>query len=195
MKSSGFLRVIRPYNLRALTLRKLWSHYMILKGKAHKFSDDVNTDEIIPAKFLVSTEISELAKSCMDGIRPGFSKSISTGDIIVAGKNFGCGSSREHAPVSIKGAGISCVVAESFARIFYRNSINIGLPILECKEVSKINEKDDLKIDLEKGTVKNITQNKTYKTQGYDFFVQELIDAGGLMRWVKTRIKKSRGDK
>lgn len=162
---------------------------MPLKGKVHKFGDDVNTDEIIPAKFLVTTDPKELGKNCMEGIKPAFSKNISAGDIIVAGKNFGCGSSREHAPISIKGAGISCVIAKSFARIFYRNSINIGLPILECKDIDKINEGNTLEVGLDNGIIKNITQGVNYKTQGYASFMQELINAGGLMAWVKNKIK------
>lgn len=163
---------------------------MILKGKVHKFGDDINTDEIIPAKFLVSTDPKELGKSCMEGIRPEFSKLVSAGDIIVAGKNFGCGSSREHAPISIKGLGISCVIAKSFARIFYRNSINIGLPILECGIIDDIKEDDVLEIDLEKGMINNLTKNTTYKTQGYAAFMQELVNIGGLMPWVKNKIIK-----
>lgn len=162
---------------------------MTLKGKVFKFRDDVNTDEIIPAKFLVTTNPKELGKNCMDGIKPGFTKSVACGDIIVAGKNFGCGSSREHAPISIKGAGISCVVAKSFARIFYRNSINIGLPILECKDIDRISEGDVLEVNLETGTINNLTQNKVYNTQGYAPFMQELINAGGLMPWVKRQLK------
>ncbi|PIQ88574.1 MAG: 3-isopropylmalate dehydratase small subunit [Candidatus Omnitrophica bacterium CG11_big_fil_rev_8_21_14_0_20_42_13] len=161
---------------------------MIIKGKVHKFGDDINTDEIIPAKFLVSTDPKELGKNCMDGIEPGFSKNISVGDIIAAGKNFGCGSSREHAPISIKGAQISCVIAKSFARIFYRNSINIGLPILECEKADEFNNGDELEIDLEKGEIKNITQDKVYKTEKYARFMQELINAGGLINWVKQNL-------
>ncbi len=161
---------------------------MILKGRAHKFRDDVNTDEIIPAKFLVSVDPKELGKNCMEGIKPGFVKTIKQGDIILGGKNFGCGSSREHAPISIKGAGISCVVAKSFARIFYRNSINIGLPIVECKDINKIKENDELSIDLEKGIIRNITQNKIYQTGSYAPFMQELINSGGLMKWVKKNL-------
>ncbi|MEK6715378.1 MAG: 3-isopropylmalate dehydratase small subunit [Candidatus Omnitrophota bacterium] len=161
---------------------------MILKGKVFKFGDDLNTDEIIPAKFLVTTAPQELGKNCMEGIRPGFSKLISSGDIIVAGKNFGCGSSREHAPISIKGSSVSCVIAKSFARIFYRNSINIGLPILECKDAGRINEGDLLEIDLKSGIIKNMTQDKTYHTQEYPDFMQGLINAGGLMQWVKKKL-------
>lgn len=161
---------------------------MPLKGKVHKFGDDVNTDEIIPAKFLVSTDPKELGKNCMEGIRPGFSKLVFVGDIIIAGKNFGCGSSREHAPISIKGLGISCVIAKSFARIFYRNSINIGLPIIECKDIDRIKEGDLLEVDLDNGIIKNVTQGANYKTQGYAPFMRELINAGGLMAWIKKQL-------
>ena len=159
---------------------------MILKGQVHKFGDDVNTDEIIPARYLNTTDPVELAKHCMEGIDKNFTKKVVTGDIIVAGKNFGCGSSREHAPIAIKKAGISCVVASSFARIFFRNAINTGLPILEQKDLpqeTKSGEK--LAIDLEKGTVKNITKGKTYKTQPFPEFLQKIIESGGLIESIK----------
>jgi 3-isopropylmalate/(R)-2-methylmalate dehydratase small subunit len=121
----------------------------------------------------------------MDGIIPGFSKGISKGDIIVAGKNFGCGSSREHAPISIKGCGISCVIAEDFARIFYRNSINIGLPIFECAEASKaIEEGDEVEVDASTGLIRNLTRSRSYQAKPMPAFMQELIEAGGLMKWV-----------
>ena len=164
---------------------------MILKGKVYKFGDDVNTDEIIPAKFLVTTDPRELGKNCMEGIRPGFSNLISSGDIIVAGKNFGCGSSREHAPLSIKGSGVSCVIAKSFARIFYRNSINIGLPILESDDIDKISEGDLLEIDLSGGIIKNLSKNKIYRTQAFPDFLREIVRRGGLMNWIK-RDKKGK---
>jgi 3-isopropylmalate/(R)-2-methylmalate dehydratase small subunit len=158
---------------------------MILRGKAHKFKDDINTDEIIPAKYLSHTEPEVLGEFCMDGIIPGFSKGISKGDIIVAGKNFGCGSSREHAPISIKGCGISCVIAEDFARIFYRNSINIGLPIFECAEASKaIEEGDEVEVDASTGLIRNLTRSQSYQAKPMPAFMQELIEAGGLMKWV-----------
>ncbi len=158
---------------------------MILKGKTHKFGDDVNTDDIIAAKYLVSTDPAELGSKCMETISPYFSKSVSQGDIIVAGKNFGCGSSREHAPVAIKGVGISCVIAKSFARIFYRNSINIGLPIIEFNSADEINAGDELEIDLAEGQIKNITQSKTYKTEKFPAFMEKIVESGGLMRWIK----------
>jgi len=159
---------------------------MILKGKAHKFGDDINTDDIIAAKYLVSTDPVELGKKCMETIAPDFAKSVQNGDIIVAGKNFGCGSSREHAPVAIKGVGISCVIAKSFARIFYRNSINIGLPILEIADTDQIKAGDELEVNLIKGEIKNITQNKIYKSESFPEFMQELVNAGGLMKWIKN---------
>ncbi|MDD5072448.1 MAG: 3-isopropylmalate dehydratase small subunit [Candidatus Omnitrophica bacterium] len=158
---------------------------MILKGKAWKFGNDINTDEIIPAKCLVSVDPKVLGENCMDGIIPGFSKKISSGDIIVGGKNFGCGSSREHAPLAIKGCGISCVIADSFARIFYRNSINIGLPIFECPEAAKsIEEGDEVEADASTGFIRNLTKNKKYQAKPMPAFMQELIEAGGLMKWV-----------
>jgi len=160
---------------------------MILKGRAHKFGDDINTDDIIAAKYLVSTDPVELGKKCMETIAPDFAKNVKIGDIIVAGKNFGCGSSREHAPVAIKGVGISCVIAKSFARIFYRNSINIGLPILEIADCDRIKAGDELEINLVKGEIKNLTQNEIYKSESFPGFMQELVNAGGLMNWVKNK--------
>ncbi len=158
---------------------------MILKGKTWKFGNDINTDEIIPAKYLVSVDPKVLGENCMDGITPGFSKKIAAGDIIVGGKNFGCGSSREHAPLAVKGCGISCVIAESFARIFYRNSINIGLPIFECPEAAKsIEEGDEVEVDASTGLIRNLTKNKKYQAKPMPAFMQELIEAGGLMKWV-----------
>lgn len=161
---------------------------MKLTGKAWKFGDDVNTDEIIPARYLNVSDAFELAAHCMEDIDPDFMKKISKGDIIVADKNFGCGSSREHAPLAIKTAGISCVIAKSFARIFYRNSINIGLPILECAEAaSKISEGDQIEIDLSSGIIINLTKKETYKAQPFPEFMQKIISAGGLMNYVTSR--------
>lgn len=161
---------------------------MIIKGRAWKFRDDVNTDEIIPAKFLALTTAEELGPHCMEGIEPGFAKKISKGDIIVAGKNFGCGSSREHAPLSLKGCGVSCVIAGSFARIFFRNSINIGLPIFESAQASKaIENGDEIEVDASKGEIRNLTKNKTYKSKPMPGFMEELISAGGLMKWVTKK--------
>lgn len=161
---------------------------MRIKGKVHKFGDNVNTDEIIPARYLNIREPEELAKHCMEDIDKEFTKKIDKGDLIVAGKNFGCGSSREQAPLVIKTAGVSCVVAKSFARIFYRNAINIGLPIFEIREVEDIRQNDLLEISPEKGEIKNLTRNKTYRTQSFPEFIQEIISAGGLMKWAKKRM-------
>jgi 3-isopropylmalate/(R)-2-methylmalate dehydratase small subunit len=163
---------------------------MKIKGKVHKFGNNVNTDEIIPARFLNISEPKELGRHCMEGIEPGFAKKVKRGDIIVGGKNFGCGSSREHAPVSIKACGISCVVAESFARIFYRNAINIGLPILECKSAKAIAKKSSLEIDLNKGIIKDLSRNKTYIAQRFPEFMQGLIKAGGLLPYLRRHYKK-----
>ncbi|MFA5119332.1 MAG: 3-isopropylmalate dehydratase small subunit [Candidatus Omnitrophota bacterium] len=160
---------------------------MIIKGKVHKFGDDVNTDDIIAAKYLVSTDAKELGKHCLESIKPDFAAKVKFGDIIVGGKNFGCGSSREHAPLAIKGCGISAVIARSFAAIFFRNAINIGLPFLESEEVDKISDGDELEIDLNAGSIKNITRDTVYKTQAFPGFLQELVQAGGLMKYIRNR--------
>ncbi|MBU1007197.1 MAG: 3-isopropylmalate dehydratase small subunit [Candidatus Omnitrophica bacterium] len=160
---------------------------MKFKGKVWKFGNDVNTDEIIPARFLNTQDEKELGAHCMEDIDVTFAKKASKGDVIVAGKNFGCGSSREHAQISLKGAGVSCVIAESFARIFYRNAINVGLPIFEIKDTSDINSGDYLEIDLDKGTILNLSENKECKMQPLPKFIQEIIRAGGLLKWVKKR--------
>lgn len=160
---------------------------MIIQGKVHKFGTDVNTDDIIAAKYLVSTDAKELGKHCMESIAPDFSTKVREGDIIVAGKNFGCGSSREHAPLAIKGCGIRAVIAPSFAAIFFRNAINIGLPFLELKDTDKIKENDELKIDLTSGVIENITQGQIYKTQGFPQFLQEIVAQGGLMNYIKNK--------
>jgi 3-isopropylmalate/(R)-2-methylmalate dehydratase small subunit len=162
---------------------------MIIKGKVHKFGDNINTDDIISAKYLVSTEAKELGSHCMESIKPDFARQVKAGDIIVAGKNFGCGSSREHAPLAIKGCGIAAVIAKSFAGIFFRNAINIGLPFLESKDAHKIDDGNELEIDLVNGTIKNLSKNQTYKTQAFPEFLQELVNKGGLMNYVKERKK------
>ena len=162
---------------------------MIIKGKVHKFADDINTDDIIAAKYLVSTDAQELGKYCMETINPNFSQAVTPGDIIVAGKNFGCGSSREHAPLAIKGCGISAVIAKSFAAIFFRNAINIGLPFLESLDVDKINDGDIIEIDLATGVIKNITQDKNYKTQAFPEFLQQIVQSGGLINYIKKSYK------
>jgi 3-isopropylmalate/(R)-2-methylmalate dehydratase small subunit len=163
---------------------------MAYKGKAHKFGDDINTDEIIPARYLHTTDKAELAKSCMEDADKEFAKRVKHGDVIVAGKNFGCGSSREHAPIAIKAAGVSCVIAESFARIFFRNCINIGLPIIESKEASEgIRNKDEVLVDIHAGILKDVTTKKTYKIEKYPPFMERIIKAGGLMESLKKRKK------
>ena len=163
---------------------------MIIKGRVHKFGDNINTDDIIAAKYLVTTNKKELGRHCMENIAPDFSKKVKTGDIIIAGKNFGCGSSREHAPLAIKGCGIAAVVAVSFAGIFFRNAINIGLPFLELSQVdkSRINDGDLLEIDLANGIIKNLSKNsQVYKIQPFPEFLQEIIRRGGLMNYVKNK--------
>ncbi|MBU0549814.1 MAG: 3-isopropylmalate dehydratase small subunit [Candidatus Omnitrophica bacterium] len=159
---------------------------MIIKGRVHKFGNDVNTDDIIAAKYLVSTNSRELGSHCMETIRPGFSKAVKAGDIIVAGKNFGCGSSREHAPLAIKGCGIKAVVAESFAAIFFRNAINIGLPFLECTNIDSIvRNNETLEINLKDGIIRNLSRGKMLKTHPFPEFLQDIIKAGGLIEWTK----------
>jgi len=161
-----------------------------LKGKIHKFEADVNTDVIIPARYLNVSEPSKLAKHCMEDIDPEFTTKVKTGDIIVATTNFGCGSSREHAPLAIKACGISCVIAQSFARIFFRNAINIGLPLLEYTEsVDVIEDGDILEVDLSAGVIKNITKNKTLMANPYPEFMTDIIDANGLIEYTKHRLQ------
>ncbi len=163
---------------------------MKFTGKAHKFGADIDTDAIIPARYLNTSDPAELAKHCMEDADPDFVRKVKPGDIIVAEKNFGCGSSREHAPISIKAAGISCVIAKSFARIFYRNSFNMGLPILEAPEaVDGISDGDELEVDTVKGIIVNRTTGKSYQAQPIPPFMQELIAAGGLMEYVKIKKK------
>jgi 3-isopropylmalate/(R)-2-methylmalate dehydratase small subunit len=161
---------------------------MKFAGKALKYGDNINTDEIIPAPFLNTTDPGELGSHCMEGIDKHFTKNLDKGDIVVGGKNFGCGSSREHAPISLKGAGVSCVIAESFARIFYRNSINIGLPILESEEAARsIKKGDKLKIDTDKGQIENVTRKKVFYAQKFPPFMQDMIEAGGLMKSIAKK--------
>jgi len=182
---------------------------MIIKGKVHKFGNDVNTDDIIAAKYLVTTDEKELGKHCMENIASGFPQRVKPGAIIVAGKNFGCGSSREHAPRALKGCGVAAVVARSFAGIFFRNAINIGLPFLQLEEVDpvrsprrrrgsrlrrlasngvdKIKDGDLLEIDLTGGIIKNLSTNQTYKTEPFSEFLEEIIKKGGLMNYIKRR--------
>jgi 3-isopropylmalate/(R)-2-methylmalate dehydratase small subunit len=163
---------------------------MIIKGKAHIFGNDINTDDIIAARYLVSTDAKELGVHCMETIRPNFIKKVQPGDIIVAGKNFGCGSSREHAPLAIKGCGISAVIAKSFAGIFFRNAINIGLPFLELKQIDGISEGDILEIDLLNGIIKNLSKNTAFKTPAFPEFLREIVKKGGLMNWVRAKKRR-----
>jgi len=164
---------------------------MELKGRVWKFGDDVDTDAIIPARYLNTSDPEELAKHCMEDADPEFPAKVRPGDIIVAGKNFGCGSSREHAPISIKAAGVSCVVAGTFARIFYRNAFNIGLPILESPEAAaEVNEGDELAIDTAAGVITNLTTGKKYTASPVPPFMQQIIDAGGLIEYVKAKVKQ-----
>ena len=161
---------------------------MKLKGNAHRFGADVDTDAIIPARYLNTSDPMELAKYCMEDADPEFVKNVVKGDVIVADKNFGCGSSREHAPIAIKAAGVSCVIAKSFARIFYRNSFNMGLPILESVEAADgISQGDELDIDTDSGVIKNLTTGKSFNAQPIPPFMQELIEAGGLIEYVKAK--------
>jgi 3-isopropylmalate/(R)-2-methylmalate dehydratase small subunit len=160
---------------------------MILKGKVHKFGNNINTDDIIAAKYLDSQDEVFLGSKCMENIDSSFATRVTKGDIMVAGSNFGCGSSREHAPVSIKGCGIAAVVARSFARIFFRNAINTGLPIIEIKEIDDIANGDILEIDLTTGLVKNVTKNRIYKAQAFPKFLHEIIAHGGLINWIKSK--------
>ena len=159
---------------------------MIIKGRVHKLGNDVNTDDIISAKYLASTDAKVLGAHCLEAIKPDFSKQVKSGDIIVAGKNFGCGSSREHAPLAIKGCGIKAVVARSFAAIFFRNAINIGLPFLECADINKIQDGDILEIDLINGIIKNLNSKDTFHTAPFPEFLQNIIKAGGLIEWIKS---------
>ena len=166
---------------------------MLLKGKVHKYGADVNTDVIIPARYLNVSEPMELARHCMEDLDEEFLKKMQPGDIIMATTNFGCGSSREHAPVAIKAAGISCVIAKSFARIFFRNAINIGLPLLECEEaVDNTQAGDTLEVDLSLGKIKNLTSGKEFTANSYPDFMAELISAGGLIEYTKKRLESRR---
>jgi len=161
---------------------------MTIEGKAWKFGNNVDTDVIIPARYLVTTDSQELGRHCMEGVDAEFSQKVSSGDIIVAGENFGCGSSREHAPMAIKGAGISCVVAESFARIFFRNAFNMGLPIFEAAGVyAGIENGDRVSVDEISGTIANLTRSTEFAANPIPPFMQELLDAGGLMPYVLNR--------
>ena len=157
-------------------------------GTVFKYGDNVDTDVIIPARYLNSSDPAELAGHCMEDIDKDFIKKVKKGDIIVADKNFGCGSSREHAPIAIKAAGVSCVIAETFARIFYRNAINIGLPIIECAEASKgIEAGDEVEVDFDSGIITNVTKGTTFKGQAFPAFMQKIIDAEGLVNYINNK--------
>ncbi|MDD6043077.1 MAG: 3-isopropylmalate dehydratase small subunit [Eubacteriaceae bacterium] len=159
--------------------------------KIYKYKDNVDTDVIIPARYLNSFDAKELASHAMVDIDPDFAKTVEVGDIIVAGQNFGCGSSREHAPLCLKTAGVKCIIAKSFARIFYRNAINIGFPIMECVEAAeKIEEGDEVTVDFSTGIITNVTKNETYQSQPFPEFLQKMIDAEGLVNYVNSKKNK-----
>ena len=159
----------------------------MLQGKVFKFGDDIDTDIIVPATYLSTFDPKELAKHCMEYTDPDFYKQVKEGDIIVAGKNFGCGSSREHAPIAIKGCGVSIVIAKSFARIFYRNALNIGLYILECPEAADaISQGDYVKVDVDTGVITDVTTGKTFKAAPFPKFIQNIIECGGLVNAIKA---------
>ena len=157
-------------------------------GTAHKYGDHVDTDVIIPARYLASQDPAELASHCMEDIDADFHKKNKPGDIMIAGLNFGCGSSREHAPIAIKAAGVSCVIAKNFARIFFRNAINIGMPILECPAASEgIGDGDEVSVDFDTGVITNVTKNETYQAEPFPDFIKEIIASGGLMASLKAK--------
>jgi len=159
----------------------------MINGKSWKYGDNVNTDEIIPARYLNTTDEKELAAHCMEDIDQDFVKKTNAGDLIVAGENFGCGSSREHAPICIKALGISCVIAKSFARIFFRNCINIGLPIFESEDAAaEISDGDNVQVDINKNIITNLTTNKEYTFTPFADEMKDIIKAGGLMEYIKT---------
>ena len=159
---------------------------MIAKGRVHKFGDNIDTDVIIPARYLNRSDEAWLASHCMEDIDASFASKVQKGDIMVAKANFGCGSSREHAPIAIKASGVSCVIASTFARIFFRNAINIGLPILECDEAAnEIEAGDEVEIDFDSGIITDLTTSKTYQAQPFPPFIQNIIKNGGLMNSIK----------
>ena len=159
----------------------------MVQGKAHKYPDNVDTDVIIPARYLNTADHKELAAHCMEDIDAQFKNSVRPGDVMAAGWNFGCGSSREHAPIAIKASGVSCVIAKTFARIFYRNAINIGLAILECEAASNgIDDGDQVEIDFDTGVITNVTKNETYQAEPFPDFIKDMIQKGGLMASIKA---------
>jgi len=162
-----------------------------IKGKVWKFGDDIDTDIIIPGRYLVLTDEKELAEHVMEGLGSDFSRNVQKGDIILAGKNFGCGSSREHAPIAIKGAGISAVVAESFARIFYRNAINVGLTLLESKNISKkVSQGDEIEISIERGVLKDLNTGEEFEVKNLPEFMLDILNKGGLIPYLKEKLEK-----
>lgn len=161
---------------------------MKAQGFSHKYADNVDTDVIIPARYLNTSDTKELASHCMEDIDKDFTHKVKAGDIMVGGWNFGCGSSREHAPIAIKASGISCIIAKSFARIFYRNAINIGLAIIESEEIAdNINAGDEVAIDFDKGEIRNLSLGKTYQTQPFPPFIQEIINEGGYINYIAKK--------
>ena len=163
-------------------------------SKVHKFGAHIDTDQIIPARYLTTTDPTELGMHCMETADQDFAKRVRSGDVIVAGVNFGCGSSREHAPISIRGCGVSAVIAKSFARIFFRNAINLGLPVLECPEaVDAIHAGDELDIDLVTGTIRDLTTEEVFVAKPYEAFMMEIIEAGGLIEFTKRKLAAGKG--
>jgi len=161
-----------------------------IEGKVLKYGDNINTDEIIPARYLVTISKEELAEHCMEDLDEKFVDKVKEAKILAVGKNFGCGSSREHAPLALKGAGVACIIAVSFARIFFRNCLNMGIPIFECPGVwQEVNEAETVRIDLETGRIENLSQKRSYTVLPYPEFVQQLIDKGGLGEYIKEKIK------
>ncbi|SDF44061.1 3-isopropylmalate dehydratase, small subunit [Methanolobus vulcani] len=159
-----------------------------MSGRVWKFGDDVDTDAVIPGRYLIMNTPEELAAHAFEGVRPEFPKEVKEGDIIVAGNNFGCGSSREHAPIALKGTKISCVIAKSFARIFFRNSINIGVALLECPDTDRIEDGDQLEVDFASGVIKNVTKGEEYQATPLPDFVRGIMDAGGLIEYTRQII-------
>jgi len=160
-----------------------------LAGRAWKFGNDIDTDVIIPGRYLVINDPVELANHAFEGMRPEFAKDVKAGDIIVAGSNFGCGSSREHAPMALKGSGIAAIVAKSFARIFFRNAINIGLPLLICADVDNINDGDLLELNLAEGFIYNLVNEETYRTTPLPPFIRNIVEVGGLVEYTKRMVR------
>jgi 3-isopropylmalate/(R)-2-methylmalate dehydratase small subunit len=167
---------------------------MVIRGRVHKFGDHVDTDVIIPARYLTSTDPQELAQHCMEPVDPELVRRAKPGDVMVAGENFGCGSSREHAPIAIKALGIGCVVAASFARIFFRNAINIGLPPVICaRAAAEAETGDDMEVNLATGEIRNITRSAQYQAEPFPEFARQIIELGGLVEYVRRRLKKTPG--